>query len=91
MSGRSLARLRVIVAIGVPSGFLAVAGLLAARRWPDYWEWIAREQVPMTFVQALPLFNAGLAAALLGLLAAMRRSDSARGASRGRRSGGART
>lgn len=48
---------------------LLAAGLLAAAQWPRYWVWIAPEQTPMTFVQALLLFLAAVFAALLAVAA----------------------
>jgi hypothetical protein len=48
---------------------LAWTGLLAAARWPRYWQWIAPELTPMTFSQALLLGWAALLAALLAILA----------------------
>ena len=51
-----------------PVAALAAAGLLAVAQWPSYWVWIAPEQTPMGFVQALFLFSAALFAGLLALV-----------------------
>lgn len=48
---------------------LAWTALLAAARWPRYWQWIAPELTPMTFSQALLLGCSALLAALLAILA----------------------
>jgi hypothetical protein len=63
-------RTRLWLAGLVPLGALASAAALAAARWPRYWEWVALEESPMRFLQALLLFGAALLAALLALLAA---------------------
>ncbi|MGH3031694.1 MAG: hypothetical protein ACRDNE_13220 [Gaiellaceae bacterium] len=64
-------RTRLWLAGLVPLGALASAAGLAAARWPRYWEWVALEESPMRFLQALLLFGAALLAALLALLAVL--------------------
>lgn len=61
-------RLPLRLALLLPAGALAAAAVLAAAQWPDYWVWIAPEQTPMSFVQAILLFAASLFAALLALV-----------------------
>jgi hypothetical protein len=46
--------------------------LLAAGRWPRWWEWIASEQTPMTWLQSVVLVVAGCLAGLVALV--LRRS-----------------
>ena len=64
-------RTRIWLAALVPLGALTGTAALAAARWPRYWEWVALEDSPMRFLQALLLFGAALLAALLALLAAL--------------------
>lgn len=75
MTDRRLRRLRVIVAGALPLGMLAVAGFLASARWPAYWEWLAPERAPMAFFEVAALLLAAFSAALLCLLAVVRRSN----------------
>ena len=42
--------------------------LLAGARWPAYWEWIASEQTPMTWLQSVVLVVTGCLAGLVGLV-----------------------
>lgn len=42
--------------------------LLAAGRWPRWWEWIASEQTPMTWLQSVILVVSACAAALIAVL-----------------------
>jgi hypothetical protein len=42
--------------------------LLAGARWPRWWEWIASEQTPMTWLQSVVLVVAGCLAALVALV-----------------------
>jgi hypothetical protein len=42
--------------------------LLAAGRWPRWWEWIASEQTPMTWLQSVVLVVAGCLCALVALV-----------------------
>ena len=42
--------------------------LLAAGRWPRWWEWIASEQTPMTWLQSVILVVVGCLAALVALV-----------------------
>src|ERR671921_2149523 len=60
------ARRQVVVGLAV----FAVAWpvLLAAGRWPRWWEWIASEQTPMTWLQSVILVVSGCAAALIAAL-----------------------
>jgi hypothetical protein len=61
-------RLPRTVALAFPFAALAAAGVLVAARWPSYWVWVAPEQTPMAFVEAILLFSAALFAALLALV-----------------------
>ena len=70
-------RLPVRIALGFPVAALAAGAVLAGARWPSYWVWIAPEQTPMTFVQALFLFSAALFAGLSALVATI--EDAPRG------------
>lgn len=76
MTARGLRRLRAALAAGLPLAMLATAGLLALARWPAYWTWIAPEQAPMAFFQAVVLLCAAFSAAVLCLLAALRGAPS---------------
>lgn len=62
-------RARLAIALLVPLAALASAGALAAARWPRYWLWVAPEQTPLGFLEALFLFSTALLASLLALLA----------------------
>lgn len=55
----------VLVLLGV--GVLAPVALFVAR-YPRWWEWIAPEQTPMTWLQSVVLVLAGVAAALVALV-----------------------
>lgn len=58
-------RVLVLVLLGV--GVLAPVALFVAR-YPRWWEWIAPEQTPMTWLQSVVLVLAGVAAALVALV-----------------------
>ena len=60
------ARRRVVVALTVLVVLWPL--LLAAARWPRWWEWIASEQTPMTWLQSVVLVVAGCLAALVALV-----------------------
>jgi len=66
-------RRRTAVALVAAAPFAAL--LLAAARWPTYWEWLAPEQTPMTFVQAALLLLAATCAALSAAHATLSRQD----------------
>jgi hypothetical protein len=61
-------RLPRAIAFALPVAALAAAGLLIAAKWPSYWVWVAPEQTPMAFIEAMFLFSAALLAALLALV-----------------------
>ena len=62
-------RASLSVALVFPLAALAGAGILVLAQWPRYWLWIASEQAPLAFLEALLLFSAALLAGLLALLA----------------------
>jgi hypothetical protein len=62
---------RAAIAVAVPFATLLSALALAAAQWPRYWIWIAPEQTPLAFVEALLLFAAALLSGLLALLAVL--------------------
>lgn len=51
---------------------------LALAQWPSWWEWIAKEQTPMTWLQSVVLVVAALLSALVGVAVAARRAGPAR-------------
>jgi hypothetical protein len=58
--------MRVVVALaGV---WIMVPLLLMVARWPSWWEWIAPEQTPMTWVQSVVLVLAAAASMLIAYL-----------------------
>ncbi|MFL1378658.1 hypothetical protein [Nocardiopsis protaetiae] len=62
------ARLTLVLALAV--FWAVVPALLAAARWPRYWEWIAPELTPMTWVQTMALVLAAAGCALVALVTA---------------------
>jgi hypothetical protein len=60
------ARRWVVVALAVTAVVWPL--LLAGARWPRWWEWIASEQTPMTWLQSVVLVVAGCLSALVALV-----------------------
>lgn len=58
---------RLLVAALLAVGVLALLALFAAR-YPRWWEWIAPEQTPMTWLQSAVLVLAGVGSALVALV-----------------------
>jgi hypothetical protein len=65
----SLRRWLVAALVG---GWVLTSAGLAAVRWPRFWEYLASEQTPMTWLQSVVLVLAGAAALLVALLATRR-------------------
>lgn len=67
----AVARARRATLISLLALALVAPVLLAAARWPSYWEWVAPELTPMTWLQTVLLFLAAAACLLIVLLASL--------------------
>ncbi|MBM6547157.1 hypothetical protein JNO54_13550 [Janibacter sp. YIM B02568] len=65
---------RAAVALAVVVAVLAPA-VLAAAQWPSWWEWIAKEQTPMTRLQSVSLVVAAVLCWLVAVTVGARRSS----------------
>lgn len=63
------ARIRPLLVLVLLATWIAVPGLLALAQYPQWWVWIAQEQVPMTWFQSVTLVVAGVIAGIGWLVA----------------------
>lgn len=62
-------RARVVVVVALLVAGVAVPALLVVAQYPQWWVWIAQEQVPMTWFQSVTLVVAGVVSLLAWFVA----------------------